>query len=61
VDVGSSNGTKMNGIRAPTRARVSLNDGDALVFGKCVFAFNSARRLYGLLKGMASLKSYGGT
>lgn len=49
VDVGSSNGTKMNGLRAPTRARVSLNDGDTLLFGRCAFTFMSARRLYELL------------
>ncbi|MEW5847488.1 MAG: FHA domain-containing protein [Myxococcota bacterium] len=53
IDVGSSNGTKMNGMRAPTRARVSLNDGDTLVFGKCVFTFVSARRLYELLTHLA--------
>ncbi len=49
VDVGSSNGTKMNGLRAPTRARVSLNDGDTLLFGRCAFTFLSARRLFELL------------
>lgn len=46
VDVGSSNGTKMNGMRAPPRAKVSLHDGDTLLFGRCAFQFISARRLY---------------
>jgi hypothetical protein len=52
VDVGSSNGTKMNGLRAPTRARVSLHDGDLLLFGRCAFTFLSARRLFELLTHM---------
>lgn len=53
VDVGSSNGTKMNGLRAPVRARVSLNDGDTLLFGRCAFAYMSPRRLLELLLAMA--------
>jgi len=53
VDVGSSNGTKMNGLRAPLRARVSLNDGDTLLFGRCAFAFMSAKRLLELMLAMA--------
>lgn len=57
VDVGSSNGTKMNGMRAPARARVSLHDGDTLLFGRCAFTFVSARRLFELMQRMAQAAS----
>ncbi|MBI5496868.1 MAG: FHA domain-containing protein [Deltaproteobacteria bacterium] len=52
VDVGSSNGTKLNGMRAPVRAKVSINDGDTLLFGRCAFTFMSARRLFERLTAM---------
>jgi hypothetical protein len=46
VDTGSANGTRHNGLRLPPRAKAALVDGDALVFGRCVFQWMSARSLY---------------
>lgn len=54
VDVGSCNGTKVNGVKAPARAKVGLNDGDLIIFGKCAFHFISASRLYSALSRLTS-------
>jgi hypothetical protein len=46
VDTGSSNGTRHNGTKLPSRAKAHVLDGDTLVFGRCVFQWLSARSLY---------------
>ena len=46
VDTGSSNGTRHNGVKLPSRAKAQVSDGDTLVFGRCVFQWLSARSLY---------------
>lgn len=46
VDTGSANGTRHNGLRVPSRAKVPILDGDTVVFGRCVFQWVSARSLY---------------
>jgi hypothetical protein len=49
VDVGSSNGTTVNGMKAPPRAKTALYDNDVVVFGRCAFSFLTARSLYDLV------------
>lgn len=46
VDVGSSNGTAVNGMQAPARAKTGLYDRDVIVFGRCVFTYFLPRSLY---------------
>ena len=43
VDVGSTNGTTLNGERLAPGERVPLNDGDAIVFGQVTATFHSPR------------------
>lgn len=54
VDAGSANGTKHNGARIVPRTRTALHDGDALVFGRCVFSWMTARSLYERVLALAS-------
>lgn len=55
VDVGSSNGTRVNGMRAPSRAKTELHDRDVVVFGRCAFSFLSPPSLFELVQRMASV------
>jgi hypothetical protein len=54
VDVGSSNGTTVNGMKAPARAKTALYDKDVVVFGRCAFSFLLPRSLYELVASMSS-------
>ncbi|MFH1807414.1 MAG: FHA domain-containing protein [Pseudomonadota bacterium] len=54
VDVGSSNGTTVNGMKAPARAKTAVYDKDVVVFGRCAFSFLLPRSLYELVASMAS-------
>lgn len=54
VDVGSSNGTTVNGTKAPARAKTALYDKDVVVFGRCAFSFLLPRSLYELVASMAA-------
>jgi len=53
VDVGSSNGTTVNGMKAPARAKTALYDNDVVVFGRCAFSFLLPRSLYDLVLRMS--------
>ena len=53
VDTGSANGTKTNGLRVPSRARVALMNGDTICFGRCVFQWMNAESLYDRVMAMA--------
>jgi pSer/pThr/pTyr-binding forkhead associated (FHA) protein len=53
VDVGSSNGTTVNGMKAPPRAKTGLHDNDVVVFGRCAFSFLLSRSLYDLVMRMS--------
>ena len=55
VDVGSSNGTKVNGMKAPPRAKTALYDNDVVVLGRCAFSFLLPRSLYDLVTRMSGV------
>lgn len=46
VDVGSSNGSAVNAMEAPPRAKTGLYDKDVIVFGRCAFTFLLPQSLY---------------
>ena len=46
VDVGSSNGSAVNTMEAPPRAKTGLYDKDVIVFGRCAFTFLLPQSLY---------------
>ncbi len=50
VDVGSSNGSAVNGMEAPPRAKTGLYDKDVIVFGRCSFVFMQPRSLYNFVQ-----------
>jgi len=46
VDVGSSNGSAVNNMEAPPRAKTGLYDKDVIVFGRCAFTYLLPQSLY---------------
>lgn len=54
VDLGSVNGTRVNGKTLEPRARQDLVDGDHLCFGRCLFQWLSAHQLHERILTMSS-------
>jgi len=57
VDLGSVNGTRVNGKALEPRARHDLMDGDHLCFGRCLFQWLSPNKLHERILTMAAAET----